>query len=300
MDGILLIDKPAGITSTETVRRVKSRTKGSRVGHLGTLDPFATGLLPILIGEATKLATFLEAGDKEYRGAIRLGSETNTLDRTGKVTRTAPLPAPDSIDLDSLRARFTGSVEQTPPIFSAIKREGVALYKMARRGEEVPPPSPRRVNIKRLDLEFTAPDLLRFGVVCSPGTYVRSLARDLGAALGTAAHLAELCRTRSAGFDLARSVPLDAALAALAAGAPRLIGLRESLIHIPEVYASAEVARRIRNGDSSALKGLVPFAGSLFKLIFEDNLLAVCRADSILTAKIERGFLSHLARNSSA
>jgi tRNA pseudouridine55 synthase len=300
MDGILLIDKPAGITSAETVRRIKSRLKRSRVGHLGTLDPFATGLLPILIGEATKLATFLEAGDKEYRGAIRLGSETDTLDLTGTITRTAPLPPPESIDLSSLRCRFSGIVEQTPPVFSAIKRKGVALYKMARRGQEVAPPSARRVEIKRFDLEIASADLLRFSVVCSPGTYVRSLARDVGAALGTAAHLAELCRTRSSGFELADAISLDRALEALTAGTPALIGLRESLISVPEVHASAEVARRIRNGDSSALNGLVPFGGSLFKLIFEGNLLAVCRADSILTAKIERGFLNDLGQNSSA
>src|SRR5271166_4101204 len=110
MDGVLLIDKPAGITSAEAVRRIKSRVKPSRVGHLGTLDPFATGLLPILIGEATKLATFLEDGDKEYTGAIRLGSETDTLDPTGTVIKTARLPPPDSIDLDSVRRKFTGTI----------------------------------------------------------------------------------------------------------------------------------------------------------------------------------------------
>jgi tRNA pseudouridine55 synthase len=292
MDGILLIDKPAGITSAEAVRRIKSRVKPSRVGHLGTLDPFATGLLPILIGEATKLATFLEEADKEYRGAIRFGSETDTLDLTGTITRTAPLPTPDSIDLDSLRRKFTGPIEQTPPIFSAIKRGGVPLYKMARRGEKVAPPSPRRVEIKRFDLEVAAPDLLRFSVVCSPGTYLRSLARDVGAALGTAAHLAELSRIRTCGFELAKSSSLDSALEALAAGTAPLVGLRESLVRMPEVQASADVARRIGNGDSTALTGLVPFGGNLFKLIFEGNLLAVCRADSMLTAKIERAFLN--------
>src|SRR5580700_8360915 len=113
MNAIVLVDKPAGISSAEVVRRVKSRVKPSRVGHLGTLDPFATGLLPILIGEATKLAAFLEAVDKEYTGAIRLGSETDTLDPTGTVIKTAILPLPDSIDLDSVRRKFTGAIEQT-------------------------------------------------------------------------------------------------------------------------------------------------------------------------------------------
>jgi tRNA pseudouridine55 synthase len=297
MDGVLLIDKPAGITSAEAVRRIKSRVKPSRVGHLGTLDPFATGLLPILIGEATKLAAFLEAGDKEYTGAIRLGSETDTLDPTGTVIKTAILPLPDSIDLDSVRRKFTGAIEQTPPIFSAIKRHGIPLYKMARRGDEVVPPSPRRVEIKRLDLQIAAPDRLGFTVLCSPGTYVRSLARDIGLYLGTAAHLGELRRKRTSGFDLADSIALEAALNGLTDGAGLLISLRESLNRIPEVFVSHDVARRIGHGDSSALVGLVPFGANLFKLIFEGRLLAVCRADSLLTAKIERVFPSDLSKS---
>src|SRR5713101_4095744 len=126
MDGVVVIDKPAGPTSAEIVRQLKARLgKRTRVGHLGTLDPFATGVLPILIGEGTKLAPFLQEGEKEYAGSIKLGAETDTLDRTGEVMRTAAIPALDPARLSAVAAEFTGLIEQTPPIFSAIKRAGV-------------------------------------------------------------------------------------------------------------------------------------------------------------------------------
>src|SRR5690348_3972653 len=140
MDGILLIDKPGGITSAEVVRRIKARVRPSRVGHLGTLDPFATGLLPILVGEGTKLAPFLQDGEKQYEGTIALGVETDTLDPTGLAVRTADVPAITPAMLAETAARFTGRIVQQPPIFSAIKRGGVPLYKLARRGDEVEPP----------------------------------------------------------------------------------------------------------------------------------------------------------------
>ena len=185
MNAILLVDKPAGISSAEVVRRVKSRVKPARVGHLGTLDPFATGLLPIMIGEATKLAPFIDGGDKEYAGLIRLGIETDTLDRDGAEVRRADLPAISPEKIAQVTAQFTGAIEQVPPVYSAIKRAGVPLYRLARRGDDVAPPEKRSVEIKRLDLVIEAPDAIRFVATCSPGTYARSLARDIGIALGT-------------------------------------------------------------------------------------------------------------------
>src|SRR5229473_754170 len=134
MNAIVLVDKPAGISSADVVRRVKSRVKPARVGHLGTLDPFATGLLPIMIGEATKLAPFIDAGDKTYAGLIRLGVETDTLDRDGATVRTLEVPAITAEKLAEIAAQFRGPIEQVPPVFSAIKRGGVPLYRMARRG----------------------------------------------------------------------------------------------------------------------------------------------------------------------
>ncbi len=292
MDGIIIIDKPSGPTSAEIVRRVKSRLgKRARVGHLGTLDPFATGVLPVLIGEGTKLAPFLQEGEKEYQGLIALGVETDTLDRTGGVVRTAPLPALNADRLAELAAQFTGEIEQTPPIFSAIKREGTPLYRLARRGGEVEPPPPRRVRIVRLELGVADASTLCFSVLCSPGMYVRSLARDIGVALGSAAHLAELRRVRSGSFTIAQAQPLDRVIAAMEAGTdPGLIGLRQAILDAPEVEVDAATERRLRHGDSRALDGLAPPGAKLFKVIARGELAAIANTTSRVTATIARIF----------
>ena len=291
MDGVLLVDKPAGITSAEAVRQVKARVRPARVGHLGTLDPFATGLLPILIGEATKLAPFLQDGEKEYEGVIRLGVATDTLDRTGVEIETAPVPPLTAAALSGTAARFTGKIVQQPPIFSAIKRAGVPLYKLARRGVEVEPPPPREVEISRLALEAIDAGSIGFVATCSTGTYMRSLARDIGVALGTVAHLAELRRLRSGAFTLAKARPLAAVLEALAERkSAGLIGMREALGAMAEAEADALGVRRLRNGDSRALDGLVPEGAKLFKVVSEDALIAVAEATSRVTARVVRVF----------
>lgn len=293
MDAIVLVDKPAGISSAEVVRRVKSRVKPARVGHLGTLDPFATGLLPIMIGEATKLAPYIDGGDKEYEGLIRLGIETDTLDRDGTVIRTAEVPSLRKEELDAVAAKFTGVIEQVPPVFSAIKRAGVPLYKLARRGETVEPPEMRRVEIKRLTLTLVASDAIRFDAICSPGTYARSLARDIGVALGTAAHLEELRRIRNGAFSIVDASTMPALLEALESGGSefRMIGLAESLPEMPEVRVDEIVEARLRNGDSRALDSMVPAGGELFKVVTaRGDLVAVMRATSRVTAIIERIF----------
>jgi tRNA pseudouridine55 synthase len=292
MDGIILIDKPDGPTSAEVVRQVKYRVKPARVGHLGTLDPFATGVLPILVGEGTKLAPFLHEGEKYYEGLIALGTETDTLDRTGEVVRTAPVPEIGADQLSAIAARFTGTVTQTPPIFSAIKRGGVPLYKLARRGEEVAPPPPRDVQIERLELAVDGPSAIRFGLVCSPGTYIRSLARDIGIALESAAHLAALRRTRTGLFAIENARPLAVVLAALEQGETGcLIGLREAVPDLPEVDVDESIEKRLRNGDSRALDGNVPAqARKLFKVVADRRLLAIAEATSRVTAVIARIF----------
>ena len=291
MDGVLLVDKPAGITSAEAVRQVKARVRPARVGHLGTLDPFATGLLPILIGEATKLAPFLQDGEKEYEGVIRLGVATDTLDRTGVEIETAPVPPLAATALSRTAARFTGKIVQQPPIFSAIKRAGVPLYKLARRGVEVEPPPPREVEISRLALEAIDAGSIGFVATCSTGTYMRSLARDIGVALGTVAHLAELRRLRSGSFTLAKARPLAAVLEALAErNSTGLIGMREALGAMAEAEADVLGVRRLRNGDSRVLDGLVPEGAKLFKVVSEDALIAVAEATSRVTARVVRVF----------
>ncbi len=310
LSGIILIDKPAGPTSAEVVRQVKWRVKPARVGHLGTLDPFATGVLPILLGEGTKLAPFLHDGDKYYEGIIALGAETDTLDRTGEVMRTAAIPPIDAAKLEALVTRFSGTITQTPPIFSAIKRDGVPLYKLARRGDEVAPPPPREVQIQHLELTAEGADAIRFSLVCSPGTYMRSLARDIGVALDSAAHLAELRRTRSGGFAIENARPLGTVLTALDNGDDAgLIAMRDAVPELPEVAVDAAVEQRLRNGDSRALDGLVPLraldglvrpsaiddlvaarANNHFKVIFDGQLLAIAEATSRVTAVIARVF----------
>jgi tRNA pseudouridine55 synthase len=291
MDGVLLVDKPAGITSAEVVRQVKARVRPARVGHLGTLDPFATGLLPILVGEGTKLAPFLQDGEKEYAGVIRLGAATDTLDRTGAEIETAAVPPLTPAALAEAAARFTGKVVQQPPIFSAIKRAGVPLYRLARRGVEVEPPPPREVEISRLALAAIDAGSIRFTAVCSTGTYMRSLARDIGVTLGTVAHLAELRRLRSGSFALAEARPLAAVLEALAEKEPAgLIGMREALGAMAEAEADAAGVRRLRNGDSRALDGLVPDGAKLFKVVSEGALVAVAEAASRVTARVVRVF----------
>ena len=293
MNAILLVDKPAGISSAEVVRRVKSRVKPARVGHLGTLDPFATGLLPIMIGEATKLAPFIDGGDKEYAGLVRLGVETDTLDRDGAEVRRADVPAISPEKISQVTAQFTGAIEQVPPVYSAIKRAGVPLYRLARRGDDVAPPERRSVEIKRLDLVIEAPDAIRFVATCSPGTYARSLARDIGIALGTVAHLDELRRTRNGAFSIVDAMPLADVLAALdSAAVPlRLISLRDALVGLQELVVDIATEKRLRNGDSRALDSQVPPNGPLFKVISQrGELIAVARATSRVTAMVERIF----------
>jgi len=293
MNAVIVIDKPAGITSAEVVRRIKRSVKPARVGHLGTLDPFATGVLPILIGEATKLAPFLEGGDKRYAGLIKLGVETDTLDPDGSVVRTAPVPLLNPQCVAAIERQFSGRLSQVPPVFSAIKRAGVPLYRLARTGVDVPPPPPRKIEIKFLKLETASRDTLRFELGCSAGTYVRSLARDIGVALQSAAHLAELRRLQSGDFSLP-AAPLERVLAAIGTqdlASIQLIAPSDALGHLPRVVVDEARERRLRNGDSSALDSIAPAGAEIFTVVQSSgDLIAIARATTPVTAVIERIF----------
>ena len=292
MDGIIVVDKPAGITSADVVRRIKAKVKPARVGHLGTLDPFATGVLPILVGEATKLAPMLEGGEKVYDGVIKLGVETDSLDRDGKVIREAPVPEIDAERLAAVTKQFSGKIEQVPPVFSAIKRAGVRMYKLARKGdsESLEPPPIRTVEIKDLTMELASADTIHFVATCSPGTYARSLARDIGVALGTVAHLMELRRTRSGHFSIADSMSLESALKIDEGERVGLIGLRDAIPDLAELNVDAEAQQLLRNGDPRALEGRVPAGTEMFKVIHDGQLIAVAKATSRVTAIIVRVF----------
>jgi tRNA pseudouridine55 synthase len=206
-EGLLLVDKPAGLTSHDMVD-VCRRAYGERsVGHLGTLDPFATGLLVLLFGRATRLATFIPAEPKVYDATVQFGTETDTDDLTGETIRTAPPPHPDAIR--NALATLTGTIDQVPPAFSAKHlAAGGRAYSAARRGELVTLP-PARVHVDRWDIGMIREDSADFTVTCRSGTYVRALARDLGRAAGSAAHLTALRRTRVGSFtvDQAHDLP---------------------------------------------------------------------------------------------
>lgn len=213
VDRVLVVDKPAGMTSHDVVERVRRASGVRRVGHAGTLDPAATGVLIVLVGRATRLAQFFLDDEKEYRGQMILGAATDTQDAEGTVTSTASFRGITEEDVRAAFARFVGAVEQVPPMVSAIKKDGTPLYVLARRGVTVPR-APRRVLVRRLELIAYRAPVAEFEVTCSKGTYVRTLAHDVGLALGCGAHLGNLTRERAGRFRIADAVGLDVVAAA--------------------------------------------------------------------------------------
>ncbi len=207
MDGLLLVDKPAGISSFDVIRQIRRVANTRKIGHTGTLDPLATGLLPLVVGKCTKLARFLSLDTKEYTFGMRLGVETDTGDSEGEVVRECGWQHIDEAAFRQAVAEFVGDIEQVPPAYSAIKVNGQRAYKLARQGEEVKLEA-RPVHIEALDvLGFDAPDA-RLHTRCSSGTYVRSLARDIGAALDSCAFTTSIRRTRVGSFRLDEATPL--------------------------------------------------------------------------------------------
>ncbi|MSQ48053.1 MAG: tRNA pseudouridine(55) synthase TruB [Deltaproteobacteria bacterium] len=257
LHGILLIDKPEGVTSAAVVRTVKKTLAVERVGHLGTLDPFASGLLPICLGEGTKIAQFLMVERKAYRGTIRLGAETDTYDITGTVTRTAPVSALPLELLQEMVRRFSGESWQTPPMYSALKHQGTPLYKLARRGVEIDR-EPRKIVIEHFALAAIEDSLLQFSLVCSKGTYIRTLAVDIGQALGCGAYLATLRRTGFGPFGIEQTVPLDECAPLLERGTLPVLSLTTALQHYPAVVITTEVATLVRQGRQDILSQVLP------------------------------------------
>lgn len=255
--GILLVDKPEGMTSAAVVRMVKKGLGVEKVGHLGTLDPFASGLLPICLGEGTKIAQFLMSERKAYSGTIRLGIETDTYDGTGTVTRTDTVPVITAATLQGLIQRFSGEYWQTPPMYSALKHRGTPLYKLARRGVEVEREQ-RKVVIDDFALEAVEDSLLRFSLVCSKGTYVRTLAVDVGAALGCGAHLATLRRTGFGPFVLDNAVSLSRCTELFAQGSLPVLSLTAALQHYQAVALTGEEVKLVRQGQQGVLRQVLP------------------------------------------
>jgi tRNA pseudouridine55 synthase len=250
MDGLLVVDKPEGMSSAEVVRIVKRRLR-CKTGHLGTLDPFASGVLPLCLGAGTKVAQFLNTADKEYTGIIRLGSATDTGDPTGVVIHTAAVPEVSGQQLEETVACFLGERLQTPPMYSALKRGGTPLYKLARQGIEVER-EPRRVRIERLALRVSAPGAIDFSVACSKGTYVRVLAQEIASALGSVGHLEALRRTRFGPFSIDEATTLES----FADGGGTVLGLRESLRGMREIPLDVPAAAEARRGYTLLLSRL--------------------------------------------
>ena len=293
ISGILLLDKPRGITSNRALQIAKRLYRADKAGHTGSLDPLATGLLPICFGEATKIAGYLLGSRKAYSAECRLGITTDTEDAEGAVVRERAVPALDDETIRAQLARLTGRITQVPPVYSALKQQGVALYKRARRGEDVSAP-PREVEIQRFELvERSGNDRLRLHVECGSGTYIRALVRDMGEALGCGAHLTALRRLWVEPFGEPRMFTPEQ-LEAIHAGR-RTIGLDECLLSLesgladwPLLPASAADADALAHGrriSSDAAPGRYRIHAA------SGHLLALAEADG-REVKVLRGFSS--------
>ena len=255
--GVLVLDKPEGPSSTQAVERVKKILGARKVGHLGTLDPFASGLLPMGIEEGTKIAGVLLAARKSYAGVMALGIETETQDKTGKVVNARPVAPLNRAQLESLRAAFTGKLHQIPPMYSALKRSGVRLYELARRGESVPREA-REITVERLELWQVSETEIGFEAVCSKGTYIRTLAADMGEFLGCGAHLKSLRRLSCGSLTLDQAVSLAELEQLKRKEDVPLIPLSAALSHLPKMTVNSESSTRLRMGRQEILASLGP------------------------------------------
>ncbi len=296
LDGILIIDKPAGITSHDVVARCRRILKTKRIGHTGTLDPFATGVMVILVGKATRLAQFLDKDAKEYEATVRFGFETTTGDLTGDIKESSISDFEFQIskeEIENVLPEFRGEIWQTPPMFSAKKVDGKKLYELARKGIEIERKAVK-INIYELETKSEPPalagglylqnksqkpktedHLLR--VLCSAGTYIRVLAEDIGKKIKTGAHLAELRRTRAGKFGIEKSVTLEKLEETVAENklSEVLISTNEAVSHLTEVKLSDEEVAKIKNGVKLRRVSDELQDGEALRLTEDGNLLAI-------------------------
>jgi len=249
--GILIVDKPADTTSAKVVARVKKSLKAKKVGHAGTLDPFATGVLICLINRATRIARFFLQGNKKYEAVLCLGIETDTQDATGRIISRCDEITVSERSLQTAFKMIEGENQQIPPIFSALKQNGIPLYKLARSGKPAHKPA-RRVFISSVRiLEIDLPTI-RFEVSCTSGTYIRTLCADIGRALGCGGHLKELRRLQSSGFTLDKALTVTEVEKLASAGklSEQIIGMSKALEDFPEIVADHTLAQKIRYGQT--------------------------------------------------
>jgi len=271
VDGVLLLDKPLGLTSNDALQKARRLFSAAKGGHTGTLDPLATGLLPLCFGEATKFSADLLDADKTYEAVLKLGVTTDSGDAEGAVTGTVAVDIPESAIL-SVLPRFIGNIQQIPPMHSALKRDGRPLYELARQGIEVER-APRAVTVHAIDCLGFAGGLLTLRVACSKGTYIRVLAADIGQALGCGAHLTALRRTRVGDLDLAGAVTLAELEALDEAGRAGCLQPVDALLRsLPVVMVAGEDAERFRHGNPVDLQ---PGLGGKIRVYADGRLIGV-------------------------
>ena len=278
MNGLLILDKPAGMTSHDVVAIVRRATGERSIGHLGTLDPMATGVLPLLLGKYTRLAQFFGQAEKAYTGTIRFGFATDTFDAEGEPVGEPVALTKSLAELRELARRFHGEMDQVPPVFSAKKIGGVPAHKLARAGKDVPVKA-ARITIQRFELRWLEGDTAAFGMQVSAGGYVRSVAHELGELAGCGAHLASLRRIEAGVFTLAQAITLEE----LKAMRPEEVGARlphprSLLVEMPSVTVDEQTAGRIRNG----MQVNVPeFSGAQMVKVFSGPRELLCVAKRV-------------------
>ncbi len=257
VNGILLLDKPLGYSSNQALQKIKWLFQAEKAGHTGTLDPLATGLLPICLGEATKFAQFITDADKTYIANIKLGIQTTTGDAEGEVIACEPVNITE-IQFEQACQQFLGEISQVPPMYSALKYEGKALYEYARTGVEIERPA-RQVTIKKINVEaFSGSDAI-ISVTCSKGTYIRTLAEDIGKMLNNHAHLTGLRRTQTAGYDIANAMTIEAVEALVMDGRDaRLLPVDSAIMVLPQVTISSDAAFYFKQGQAVWEPGKIP------------------------------------------
>lgn len=246
--GIILLDKPKGLSSNGALQRVRKAYRASSAGHVGTLDPMATGMLPLCLDEATKVIAEIESGAKCYEFTVQLGARTDTGDAEGRVVEELPVPSLDTARIESTLAAFRGTLQQVPPMYSALKREGRPLYELARQGLEVERAA-RTIEIRRLELVEFGGNVLRLMCECAKGTYIRVLGEDISRALGTCGHLTQLRRAWVEPFRSAAMVELDAALEGAGSG-EHLLAPDVALQGLPQTRVSSAQVATLRHGQA--------------------------------------------------
>lgn len=287
LSGIIVIDKPGNISSAGVVRFVKKTLKAEKVGHAGTLDPFAEGVLICCLNQATRLAGFLLHGKKKYAGVLKLGEETDTQDLTGTPVSTGKPVDFSPQTIHNIFRKFEGPIKQLPPVYSALKHKGIPLYKLARRGTPIQKP-PRCVRIDNITIREISLPLIRFEVTCSAGTYIRTLSADIGKSLGCGGHLTGLKRLESSGFTLKQAISLSELekLKNSTKLSAHIIPMADALPDMPQLRADARLAEKIQQGkiistgDLIGSNGIVGAhrAGSEIKVVdWEGDLIAILK-----------------------